>query len=83
MNLVRCLFGAIGTSVIQVMYKHLGAGWSITILSGLCVVGLPLPFLVIARGQKWREAREDRKDRKQAEREERTRVEEAGERGLG
>ena len=65
------------------MYKHLGAGWSITILSGLCVVGLPLPFLVIARGQKWREAREDRKDRKQAEREERTRVEEAGERGLG
>jgi len=60
----------VGTSVIQIMYNHLGAGISITILSVLCIAGLPLPFLVIAKGKGWRDARIHRLDLKKGRKEE-------------
>jgi hypothetical protein len=61
LNLVRCLFGAVGTAVIQLLYNAIGAGWTMVLLTGLCLVALPLPAVVWLRGAKWR-ARRDAKD---------------------
>ena len=36
------------------MYANLGAGWTFVILSGICVAGLPLPWLILKYGKKWR-----------------------------
>ncbi|KAM0753667.1 MFS general substrate transporter [Meredithblackwellia eburnea MCA 4105] len=58
LNLVRCLWGAAATAVIQVMYQAMGAGWSFVVLSGICVLGLPMPLLVSRRAKSWRQARE-------------------------
>ena len=61
------------------MYDHLGAGWSISILSGLCLAGMPIPFLLWTRAQAWREARERRAHEKTVRNEEKAReVEKSG-----
>ncbi|KAG8855703.1 hypothetical protein FRB96_006747 [Tulasnella sp. 330] len=65
LNLVRCLFGAVGTAIIQVLYNSLGAGWTFVLLSGLCVLGLPLPWLVIRKAPEWRQNRLERTQRKE------------------
>lgn len=41
----------------QIIYQSLGAGWTFVLLSGICVAGLPLVFIVIRYGKKWREWR--------------------------
>lgn len=67
LNLVRCIFGAVGTAVIQLLYNAIGAGWTSVLLSALCIAASPL-FLVIAKwGPKWREGRR----RKRVEKDER------------
>ncbi|BEI95796.1 hypothetical protein CcaverHIS631_0107450 [Cutaneotrichosporon cavernicola] len=66
LNLVRCAFGALGTGVIQLMYTALGAGWTFVLLSGICVAGTPLSFVVIRYGKGWRDAREARAAAKRA-----------------
>lgn len=48
------------------MYNSLGAGWSFVLLSGICVAGMPISFIVIRYGRSWREAREARRARKAA-----------------
>ncbi|WRT65469.1 uncharacterized protein IL334_002412 [Kwoniella shivajii] len=65
LNLVRCIFGAVGVAVIQTIYKAIGAGWTFVLLSGICILGIPLPIIVIKNGKKWR----DRRHAKQAEKE--------------
>lgn len=70
LNLVRCALAAVGTATVQLMYNAMGVGWTFVLLSGLSLVVLPLSFLVVARGGKWREKRKDRqaeKERKKAE----------------
>ena len=65
-NLIRCLFAAIGTSVIQLLYEDIGAGWSIVIFAGLCVCGIPMLLLVTKMGPKWRAKRRAKAERKAA-----------------
>ncbi|KAG8992036.1 hypothetical protein FRB94_012033 [Tulasnella sp. JGI-2019a] len=60
LNLVRCLFGAVGTAIIQVLYNALGAGWTFVLLSGLCVLALPMAFIVIKKASEWRQHRLER-----------------------
>ncbi|WVW79763.1 hypothetical protein I302_101733 [Kwoniella bestiolae CBS 10118] len=67
LNLVRCIFGAIGVAAIQSMYKSLGAGWTFVLLSGIVILGIPMPILVVKRGKIWRKGRIERLRRKEEE----------------
>ncbi|WVQ94439.1 hypothetical protein IAU59_001518 [Kwoniella sp. CBS 9459] len=71
LNLVRCIFSAIGVAAIQSMYKALGAGWTFVLLSGIVIIGIPMPLIVIKRGKMWREKRVERRKRNAAEKGER------------
>ncbi|WVR04031.1 hypothetical protein IAU60_001030 [Kwoniella sp. DSM 27419] len=70
LNLVRCLFGAVGVATIQLLYKAIGAGWTMVVLSGICVLGIPLPILVVKRAKFWRARREAKKAEKKAKKQE-------------
>lgn len=60
LNLVRCIFGAVGTAVIQILYNAIGAGWTFTLLTGLVLVAIPLPLIVIKYAPGWRQRRGQR-----------------------
>lgn len=66
LNLVRCLFGAVGTSVIQIMYSSaLGAGWTFVLLTGICIISFPFTIMVVLRhGRQWREKRVEKRKEK-------------------
>jgi len=54
-NCVRCLLGAGLVSIINFILDALGAGWTFTLLAGICAVATPLLTVVIMRmGPKWR-----------------------------
>lgn len=57
LNLVRCAFGAVGTGIIQQMYAALGAGWTFVLLSGLCMLAVPLSVVSMVYGPRWRARR--------------------------
>jgi hypothetical protein len=57
LNLVRCVFAAVGTAVVQILYRAIGAGWTVTLFSGISILSAPLLWLVTVRGSRWREAR--------------------------
>ncbi|KAG8990670.1 hypothetical protein FRB94_013187 [Tulasnella sp. JGI-2019a] len=78
LNLVRCLFGAVGTAIIQVLYNALGAGWTFVLLSGLCVLGSPMAFIVIKNAPEWRQRRSERAERKRLAKDEKARKREVG-----
>ncbi|ODN72868.1 hypothetical protein L202_08295 [Cryptococcus amylolentus CBS 6039] len=67
LNLVRCLFGAIGVASIQTMYKTMGAGWTFVLLTGLVILGSPLPIITVYKGRGWREKRDARHAKKAEE----------------
>ncbi|KAI1788820.1 major facilitator superfamily domain-containing protein [Ganoderma leucocontextum] len=56
-NLVRCSFGAAFVSVIDLILKRLGTGWTYVLLSGICVVFSPIYWILMKYGPKWRAAR--------------------------
>ncbi|KDR78741.1 hypothetical protein GALMADRAFT_223989 [Galerina marginata CBS 339.88] len=53
-NLIRCSISAIMVSVIDLIAKALGDGWTFVLLSGLCVITLPMMYAVIAIGPRFR-----------------------------
>ncbi|KAI0347750.1 MFS general substrate transporter [Trametopsis cervina] len=53
-NIVRCSFGAACVSVIDLMIKALGVGWTYVLLAGLCVLVGPLLYVIMRMGPKWR-----------------------------
>jgi hypothetical protein len=59
------------------MYQNLNPGWTFVLLSGLVVVGIPIPVWVVRRARFWREKRKERAARKLREKKEK----EAGEAG--
>ena len=63
-NLTRCLFGAVGTALIQQMLDAMGRGWCFTFLGLLCLVFSPMLTVLIKWGPKWRRERKERIDRK-------------------
>ncbi|KAI0776582.1 MFS general substrate transporter [Trametes elegans] len=56
-NLVRCSLGAVCVSVIDLILKALGTGWTYVVLAGVCVVCSPACWLVIRYGPAWRAKR--------------------------
>lgn len=57
-NLVRCLLGAGGISVVQPMINVIGVGSTFTVGASICIVAAPLGLLVYVRGEHWRVERE-------------------------
>lgn len=53
-NLVRCLVGAGGAAVIELIIQAVGKGWTFTILGLLVVACIPGLLLVEKRGPGWR-----------------------------
>jgi hypothetical protein len=53
-NLIRCAAGAVSVGIIQTLNRHLGAGWSFVLLSGIWLLLTPLPLIVAKYGSKWR-----------------------------
>lgn len=62
-NLVRCIMGAGGTAIINIMIKSMGRGWCFTFVA--LVVAAASPMLVVSQkwGPKWREERLARTDK--------------------
>ncbi|KAK0642000.1 major facilitator superfamily domain-containing protein [Cercophora newfieldiana] len=56
-NLVRCLFGAGGTAVIEPMLKALGRGWTFTFWALILVVFSPMLYILTRIGPRCREER--------------------------
>ena len=64
LNLVRCSFGAVGTAVVQLLYDAIGAGWTMVLLSGMCVIAVPIPLCVIKYAPGWRATRVEKARRR-------------------
>jgi MFS family permease len=71
-NLVRCFMGAAGTGIINIMIDHMGRGWCFTFIALVCIVAMPLLWVELKWGPKWREERMVRIE-KQAEKKKRLR----------
>jgi multidrug resistance protein len=71
-NLVRCFMGAAGTGIINIMIDHMGRGWCFTFIALVCIAGMPLLWVELKWGPKWREERMVRIE-KQAEKKKRLR----------
>lgn len=67
LNLVRCIFGAVGTSVVQLLYNAIGAGWTTTLFTGICLAGTPLLVTVMIFAPRWRQARREKAESKKEE----------------
>lgn len=59
-NLVRCMFGAVATAVIDYMIDGMGRGWCFTFLSLLMAACMPVLRVVEKRGPRWRRERAKR-----------------------
>ncbi|KAK9459486.1 major facilitator superfamily domain-containing protein [Lipomyces oligophaga] len=59
-NLVRCLLGAAGSAVIEIVINAIGFGWAFTIVAGMQILSLPLMWLEWHFGMRWRRERFDR-----------------------
>jgi multidrug resistance protein len=63
-NLVRCFLGAGGTGIIDIMVAHMGRGWCFTFIALVCFAALPLLWVELRWGPKWREERHVRLEEK-------------------
>ncbi|KAJ2970365.1 hypothetical protein NQ176_g8220 [Zarea fungicola] len=61
-NLVRCLFGAAATSVIDSMLKGIGRGWCFTFLAILMLACVPWLFYIEKVGPRWRAEKHQRRE---------------------
>ncbi|PNP52005.1 hypothetical protein THARTR1_07214 [Trichoderma harzianum] len=61
-NLVRCLFGAGATAVVDYMIDAMGRGWCFTFLALLMVACLPWLRFIEKRGPRWRAEKLKRKN---------------------
>ncbi|KAH0496982.1 hypothetical protein TgHK011_004320 [Trichoderma gracile] len=67
-NLVRCLFGAAATAVVDYMIEAMGRGWCFTFLALLMVACLPWLKFIEKRGPRWRAEKLTRKNSTGSER---------------
>lgn len=61
-NLVRCSLAAILVSIINRMEAALGVGWTYTFWAGICALLLPLMYIEIRMGPRWRRKREAKEE---------------------
>ncbi|CAK7210818.1 hypothetical protein SCUCBS95973_000918 [Sporothrix curviconia] len=69
-NLARCLLGALFSAVIVPMIDRLGVGWAFVLLGLLYVVFLPLMFLLMRSGIRYRQEQAAKVARKKQRRDE-------------
>lgn len=62
-NLVRCLMGAGGTGIVNIMIDAMGRGWCFTFIALVCIVAMPMLWIELKRGPTWREERRVRMDK--------------------
>ncbi|OCL11386.1 MFS general substrate transporter [Glonium stellatum] len=63
-NLVRCLMGAGGTAIINIMIESMGRGWCFTFIAAVVAVASPILWVLVKWGPGWREARRKRLEEK-------------------
>jgi multidrug resistance protein len=63
-NLVRCFLGAGGTGIINIMVDAMGRGWCFTFIALVCIVTMPMLWVELKWGPRWREERRLRLDKK-------------------
>ncbi|TVY71196.1 Itaconate transport protein [Lachnellula suecica] len=66
-NLVRCLVGAGGTGIINIMIDGMGRGWCFTFIALVCIATMPMLWVELKWGPVWREERRVRMDRRDEE----------------
>ncbi|OLL23322.1 Quinidine resistance protein 1 [Neolecta irregularis DAH-3] len=59
-NLVRCLIGAGGVSIVNPMIETVGIGWTFTTSAVVCALVVPLAYLEYKQGPLWRAQRAER-----------------------
>ncbi|KAI6153930.1 hypothetical protein BKA82DRAFT_367605 [Pisolithus tinctorius] len=59
-NLVRCTFGAVCVSVIDLMLNGVGVGWTYTILALISLCTSPMIWLIVRLGPRSRAKRRAR-----------------------
>lgn len=75
-NLVRCLIAAGGVAVIVPMINAMGRGWAFSFVAFVYVALLPVLWVLMKFGPKWRVQKMDEEKRKEEEREAALRQEE-------
>ena len=58
--------GAAFVSIIDLILKRLGTGWTYVLLSGICVAFSPTYWILIKYGPKWRAQRRARQQAAEA-----------------
>jgi multidrug resistance protein len=66
-NLVRCIIGAGGTAIINIMIKSMGRGWCFTFVALVCAAASPMLWVSLKWGPKWREERLARMEKREEE----------------
>ncbi|KAF2113391.1 major facilitator superfamily domain-containing protein [Lophiotrema nucula] len=56
-NLVRCLVGAGGTGIINIMIESMGRGWCFTFIALVVAATSPILWVLLKWGPQWREER--------------------------
>ncbi|KAF2714174.1 MFS general substrate transporter [Pleomassaria siparia CBS 279.74] len=56
-NLVRCLMGAAGTGIINIMVEAMGRGWCFTFVAAVVAATSPILWVLLKWGPRWREER--------------------------
>lgn len=56
-NLVRCLVGAGGTGIINIMVEGMGRGWCYTFIAAVLAATSPILWVLLKWGPGWREER--------------------------
>ncbi|WVQ78721.1 hypothetical protein IAT38_000808 [Cryptococcus sp. DSM 104549] len=59
-NLIRCALGAVTVSTVQLIVDRMGTGWCFVLLSGICVAGTPMVFVILHKGPGWRRKRREK-----------------------
>jgi multidrug resistance protein len=76
-NLVRCFIGAAGTGIINIMVDKMGRGWCFTFLALVCIAAMPMLWVELKWGPRWREERCARLEKHDVEERRRREVEES------
>ncbi|PCH33996.1 MFS general substrate transporter [Wolfiporia cocos MD-104 SS10] len=65
-NLIRCTFGALFVSIVDLVLNAIGTGWTYVLLPGVCVVLSPIILLAYVMGPKWRAKRRAKRQAREA-----------------
>lgn len=53
-NLVRCALAGAGLAALQALIEAVGVGWCFTVYAGMCLIAVPLLWMLQTFGMSWR-----------------------------